>query len=84
MKNTFLKLTKCVVWIVDIIRIMLKFIQYYPKVVDVLQSMPPWEAFCIILYVGIIIYQWNNYIKLQHPLLYRVLKLIAGLFYCVF
>lgn len=84
MKNTFLKLTKCVVWIVDIIRIMLKFIQYYPEVMDTLNGMPLWEAFGCVFYVGIIIYQWLDYIKRQHPFLRWVLTHYVGsVFYII-
>lgn len=66
MENNFIK-SKRKIQVADVIRIMLKFIQYQPEVIDVLQDMPFGEAFGCVFYVGLIIYQWFDYIIRQHP-----------------
>lgn len=59
--------------VVNVIRIMLKFIQYYPEVMDALHDMPLCEALGCSFYAGLIIYQWLDYIKRQHPFLHWML-----------
>lgn len=75
MEKSFIK-SRRKVQVADVIRIMLKFIQYYPEVMDALKCMPCLEALGLILYVGSIVYLWIDYIKYQHPMLFRVLKCI--------
>lgn len=65
--------------IVGFINVILKC----PKIMNVLKCMPSLEALGLILYVGLIIYLWREYIKSQHPFLYRVLTIIAELFHFV-
>ena len=62
--------------LVYVINIILKC----PEIMNVLRGMPCLEALGLVLYVGLIIYLWRDYIKSQHPFLYRVLTAIYN--YC--
>ena len=77
MKNFSVLLKEYVEVVFGAINVTLKF---YPEVMDVLQDMPCWDTCGFVLYIGLIIYLWRDYIKSQHPFLYRVLTAIYN--YC--
>lgn len=73
MKNFSVLLKEYVEVVFGAINVTLKF---YPEVMEIFKDMPFAEALGCVLYIGLIIYLWYDYIKSQHPFLYRVLTVV--------